>query len=573
MTDTRTTPPPPLPPEDPDARALPPPGAGTPCLPTAEVPVSGGRTTAHSEQVDVTLHEIVQAAVETTGATYGALGVLDDTGAGFERFVVVGMDAETRARIGRLPVGDGVLGLLLERPAPLRLTDLTAHPEAVGFPPGHPPMHSFLGLPVRVRGAVFGHLYLTVKRGGGPFTEADEAAAVALAATAGLAIGNAELVERAEHRRAWAQAGTDIATALLSGADPGTVLRSIGEQVAGLASADAAGVLAPGPDDDEDVLTVVVTVGLDNEDAEGVRLRLADSQLGTAHRTGVPVLIPDVRAAALGGQRDPAVGELTHRYGPTLMIPLGGRPALGTVVAMRLRGREPFPPDTLELAGVFAAQASVALELARSQQRERRLQVQSDRDRIARDLHDHVVQRIFATGLALDRVSRSLEEERPETAAALAERVDELDGTIARIRSAIFELHEADDASPDAVRTRIVDVVRSITGGQGLRPDVRLRGEDDLPPALLPDVIAVVRELVTNVVRHAQATRVTVTVTVDAEVRVVVTDNGVGLPAVAVRSGLTNLADRAERHGGRLTTSTGPKGTQIRWNVPMPRGD
>ena len=513
----------------------------------------------------------MQAAVETTGATYGTLGVLDGTGAAFERFLIVGMDAAVRRRIGRLPVGAGVLSLLLQRPAPLRLDDLTTHPAAVGFPPGHPSMRSFLGVPVRVRDAVFGHLYLTVKRGGGAFTEADEAAAVALSAAAGLAIANAELVERAEHRRAWAQAGTDIATALLSGADPDTVLRSIGEQVAGLASADAAGVLVPGLDGDEDALTVVVTVGLDNQDAEGVRLPLTDSQLGTAHRTGTPMLVPDVRTAAVGGRRASVLGELTRRYGPTLIIPLGGRPAQGTVVAMRLRGRELFAPDTLELASAFATQASVALELARSQQRERRLQVQADRDRIARDLHDHVVQRIFATGLALDRVSRSLEDEHPETAAALAERVDELDGTIARIRSAIFELHEADDASPDAVRTIVVDVVRSITGGQGLRPDVRLRGEDDLPPSLLPDVVAVVRELVTNVVRHASATRVTVTVTVDTQVRVVVTDNGVGLPAVAVRSGLTNLADRAERHGGRLTTSTGPKGTQIRWSVPMPR--
>jgi signal transduction histidine kinase len=540
-------------------------------LPTAEVTVPGSRTTAHSEQVDGTVHGLVQAAVETTAATYGALGIVDETGTRFERFVVVGMDAAARERIGRLPVGTGVVGLLLDRAAPLRLADLTAHPEAVGFPPGHPPMRSFLGVPVRVRGAVFGHLFLTAERVDA-FTEADEATAVALAAAGGLAIANAELVERAEHRRAWAQAGTDIATALLSGADPGTVLRSIGEQVAGLASADAAGVLVPSPDD-ENVLTVGVAVGAPYEYAEGVRLPLTDTQLGTAHRTGTPVLVPDVSAAAVGGQRAPVLGELTERFGPTLMIPLGGRPALGTVVAMRRRGREPFEPDTLELASAFAAQASVALELARSQQRERRLQVQADRDRIARDLHDHVVQRIFATGLALDRVSRSLEETLPETAAALAERVDELDGTIARIRSAIFELHEADDASPDAVRTRIVDVVRSITGGQGLRPDVRLRGDDDLPPALLPDVVAVVRELVTNVVRHASATRVTVTVTVDSEVRVVVTDNGVGLPAVAVRSGLTNLADRAERHGGRLTTSTGPKGTQIRWSVPMPRRD
>jgi two-component system, NarL family, sensor histidine kinase DevS len=564
---------PPRPREHPDRRALTPPGAGAVDLPSADVPVRGVQPAAHSEQVDVTLRGVVCAAIEATGATYGAFGVLDDTGTGFERFLVVGMDAATRERIDRLPAGAGVLGLLLQRPEPLRLDDLTAHPAAIGFPPGHPPMHAFLGVPVRVRGAVFGHLYLTVERGGGSFTDADEAAAVALAATAGLAIANAELVERAEHRRAWAQAGTDIATALLSGADPDTVLRSIGEQVAELASADAAGVLVPSPDD-ENALTVVVAVGAHYyEYAEGVRLPLADTQLGTAHRTGTPVLIPDVSAAAVGGQRAPVLGELTERFGPTLMIPLGGRPALGTVVAMRRRGREPFEPDTLELASVFAAQASVALELARSQQRERRLQVQADRDRIARDLHDHVVQRIFATGLALDRVSRSLEDEHPETAAALAERVDELDGTIARIRSSIFELHEADDASPDAVRTRIVDTVRSITGGQGLRPDVRLRGDEDLPPALLPDVVAVVRELVTNVVRHAQATRVTVSVTVDTEVRVVVTDNGGGLPAVAVRSGLTNLADRAERHGGRLTTSTGPKGTQIRWSVPMPRRD
>ncbi|MGR6966383.1 GAF domain-containing protein [Geodermatophilus sp. URMC 61] len=546
-----------------------PPGAGGPGLPSAEVSVLGSPPTVHSAQVDSTLHGILQAAVETTGATYGALGVLDDTGTGFERFVVVGMDAATLERIGRLPAGIGVLGLLLQRPEPLRLADLTTHPEAIGFPPGHPPMHSFLGVPVRVRDAVFGHLFLTVEHVDA-FTAADEAAAVGLAAAAGLAIGNAELVERAEHRRAWAQAGTDIATALLSGADPDTVLRSIGEQVADLASADAAGVLVPSPDD-ENALTVVVAVGADNEYAEGVRLPLTDTQLGRAHSTGTPLLLTDVHNAATGGQRAEVIDELTQRFGPTLMIPLGGRPALGTVVAMRRRGREPFAPDTLELASAFAAQASVALELARSQQRERRLQVQADRDRIARDLHDHVVQRIFATGLALDRVSRSLEEQLPETAAALAERVDELDGTIARIRSAIFELHEADDASPDAVRTRIVDIVRSITGGQGLRPDVRLRGDEDLPPALLPDVIAVVRELVTNVVRHAQATRVTVTVTVDAEVRVVVTDNGIGLPAVSVRSGLTNLADRAERHGGRLTTTTGPKGTQIRWSVPMPR--
>ncbi|MGY1632719.1 GAF domain-containing protein [Geodermatophilus sp. SYSU D01186] len=535
------------------------------------VPVlaAGVRAAATSDHVESTLRGVVSAAIERVQAAYGALGVVDRAGTGFERFVVVGMDAADRERIGRLPTGEGVLGVMIGASDPLRLEDLTVHPEAVGFPPGHPPMHTFLALPIRAAGRAFAVLYLTEKRPGGPFTDADERAALALAATAGLAIENALLVERAEHRRAWAQAGSSIATALLSGADPDTVLHAIAERVAALASADVAGVLAPSPDD-EDVLIVVSAFGLESEDLEGVRLPLADTQLGAAHRSGVPRLISDVSAAAPGGRRAPVLGEIAVDYGPTLFIPLGGRPPLGTVVAMRRKGGMPFEPDTLELASAFAAQAAVALQLARSQQRERRLQVEADRDRIARDLHDHVVQRIFATGLALDRISRSLQTDHPEAAARLAERVDELDGTIARIRSAIFELHQPEDDSPDAVRTRLADVVRSITGGHGLRPDVRLRGLDELPGSLVPDVVAVVRELVTNVVKHARATRVMVLVSVESDVRVVVTDNGIGLPPVTVRSGLTNVADRAERHGGRLTTSTGPSGTEFRWTVPLP---
>jgi signal transduction histidine kinase len=237
---------------------------------------------------------------------------------------------------------------------------------------------------------------------------------------------------------------------------------------------------------------------------------------------------------------------------------------------MRSSGREPFFPDELDLLSAFMAQATVVLELARAQQRERRLQVQTDRDRIARDLHDHVVQRIFATGLALDRISRSLEEVSPEVAARISERVDELDGTIARIRSSIFELQEADDASPVAVRRRIGEVVRSVTDAHDLRADLRIRNEvEDLPSDLVHDVVAAVRELVTNVVRHAQASRLTVVVAVTDAVSVVVTDDGRGLPPVTVRSGLTNLADRAERRGGHLTTTTGGSGTEVVWSVPL----
>ncbi|HEX2073514.1 MAG TPA: GAF domain-containing protein [Geodermatophilus sp.] len=555
-----------------------PPEPRSPASGAADIPVLSAavRAAAAGGRLEATLQDIVAAAMEHTGATYGALGVLGSGGKRIDRFVVLGMDADTRARIGRLPAGEGVLGLLIAHPGPLRLQDLTTHPASVGFPPGHPPMHSFLGVPIRVGNSIFGTLYLTEKGGGSAFTEADEEAAQALAVAAGLAIENARLAERAEQRRAWALAGTEIATALLSGADPDFVLHSIAERVATLASADIAGVLVPAPDDD-DALTIVTAVGADGagmeaDDFEGVRVPLHDSHLGEAHRSGQPLLLTDAGDQAVQGGRDPVLGELADRFGPALMVPLGGRPPLGTVVAMRLRGREPFGTETLELAAAFATQARVALELARSQQRERRLQVEADRDRIARDLHDHVVQRIFATGLALDRISRLLQKTAPEVAAQLAERVDELDGTIARIRTTIFELHETQEALGADLRGRLADVVRSITdGGQGPRPSLRIRGqEDDLPPSLVPDVVAVVRELVTNVVRHARASRVTVTIDIADEVRVVVADDGVGLPDVTVRSGLVNLGDRAERHGGRMSISTGPRGTEVRWMVPLP---
>jgi signal transduction histidine kinase len=295
------------------------------------------------------------------------------------------------------------------------------------------------------------------------------------------------------------------------------------------------------------------------------------SYLGQVQEAAVPLLIDDVSSAPLLGLNTPTAVEVTAGFGPAMLVPVGQTPGRGLIVVMRATGREPFSADDLDLLSSFAAQASVVLELARTQQRERRLQVQADRDRIARDLHDHVVQRIFATGLALDRISRNLEATSPEVAARISERVDELDGTIVRIRSSIFELQEADDASPMTVRRRVGEVVRSVTDGHDLRPDLRIRDEvEDLPPDLVHDVVAVVRELVTNVVRHARASRLTVAVTVGDDVSVVVTDDGRGLPSITVRSGMTNLADRAERRGGRLSTTSGTSGTQVSWVVPRP---
>lgn len=547
--------------------------------PTAEPPApqlaSVVLALAEGSQLDTTLDHIVRAAVHHVDATYGAMGMLTPDGRALDRFVVVGMGPADHERIGRLPTGEGILGLLVRHPEPVRLDDLRAHPASAGFPEGHPQMRSFLGVPVRVRDAVFGHLYLTEKRSGGPFTEADEEIAQALAAVAGLAIDNARLVELTDQRRAWAQAGTDIATALLSGADPDEVLRSTAPRVAELAGADAAGLLVPVPGAD-DVLTVVDAVGPQAPDVGGVRIPVRDTRLGAAHRSGVAVVLEDVADTPPGtpteGPLIELVGELSGDYGSALLVPLGGPPALGTVVALRNRGRAQFDDGTLEQATAFATQATVALELARSHQRERRLQVEADRDRIARDLHDHVVQRIFATGLALDRVARSLQESAPEIAGRIADRVDELDTTITHIRTAIFELREAGDTGPTTLRRRLGEVIRSLTQDHSLQPDLRVRTGDEDPPAdLVHDLVAVVRELVTNVVRHAAASRVTVTVTVSDEVRVVVADDGRGLPAVTVRSGLANLSDRAERRHGRLDCRSGPSGTEIEWVVPSPR--
>jgi signal transduction histidine kinase len=318
-------------------------------------------------------------------------------------------------------------------------------------------------------------------------------------------------------------------------------------------------------------MTVLTAVGHDAEEVEGVRLPLGSgSYLGELHASGEPRLIEDISLAPLLGLNAPSAVELTADFGPAMTAPLGHAAERGVLAVMRATGREPFTSDDLDLLSVFATQASVVLELARARAREHHLQVQADRERIARDLHDHVVQRIFATGLALDRISRSLEDTNPVVAARIAARVDELDGTIARIRSSIFELQEADDASPLAVRRRLGEVVRSITETHDLHPVLRVRNEvEDLPPDLVHDVVAVVRELVTNVVRHARASRLTVAVTVGDSVSVVVTDDGRGLPAITVRSGLANLSDRAERRSGRLTTASDESGTEVCWSVPL----
>jgi signal transduction histidine kinase len=551
------------PPDTPDSAAT---GQGraVPVLAAAVLAAASG------SQLEATLRDIVQAAVRHVDATYGAVGVLTPDGRRLDRFVVWGMDEADRERIGRLPTGHGILGLLVAEPTTLRLDDLNKHPASTGLPPGHPPMQSFLGVPVRVGDVVFGNLYLTEKRTGGVFTPADEEVAQALAGVAGLAIKNARLAEWADTRRRWGQAAAEMATALLAGAEPEQVLRSVATRVCALTDADTAGVLVPSSDG-EDSLTIEVAVGRGADEVEGVRVPLGTTYVGSTYRAGAPRLIEDISTMPVVGRRAATVVELTSTYGPTMLVSLGSGPHRSMLVTLRSAGREGFDADDLDLMTAFSGQASVVLELARAQERERLLQVQADRDRIARDLHDHVVQRIFAIALSLDRLGRSLEPQHADVAARLSRSVDDLHGTIVRIRTSIFELHDTEDTSSPAVRGRLDRIVRSVIEGHDLGLDLRIRCErDNLPPDLVLDLVAVVRELVTNVVRHAQARRVTVSVDIAEGASVVVTDDGCGLPPVTVRSGLANLAARAERRDGALTATSRDTGTEIRWAVPLP---
>jgi signal transduction histidine kinase len=374
----------------------------------------------------------------------------------------------------------------------------------------------------------------------------------------------------AADRHRWVLAAAELGTALLAGMAPDDTVRAASSRVSELTAADMTGVLTPSVDDDA-TLTIVAATGKFADDVEGVRVPLAGSYVGPTLAAGAPRLIADISTMPVVGRRAAVVVELTTDFGPAMIVPLGDGKDRGLLVTLRRRGALPFSADDLDLFAEFAARTSVVLELARTRQREQSRHIQADRDRIARDLHDHVVQRIFATALSLDRLSRVLQPEHPEAAERLARSVDELDGTMAEIRAAIFELRKDDGPEPATVRSQLAEVVRQATEGHDLQRDVRFRGPvDDLPRELVPDLVAVVRELVTNVVRHAAASRATVTVGYADEVTVEVADDGIGLPEVTVRSGLANLADRAERRGGQLTTSAGPSGTQVGWAVPAP---
>ncbi|MFQ1002405.1 GAF domain-containing sensor histidine kinase [Modestobacter sp. SSW1-42] len=514
--------------------------------------------------LDATLRQIVEAAAGLVDAQYGALGVLRPTG-GLGAFITVGIDDEQRAAMGHLPEGKGVLRQLITDPHPLRIIDLGTHPASVGLPPGHPPMRTFLGVPVLVRGVVFGNLYMTEKHGGGQFTAEDEAVLVALAGAAGVAIDNARLYEEGEVRRRWLTAVGDVRSTLLAGLPPEEALGLVVRSVTELTDADGAWLLS-GPDPADGTYQVQAQFGsglvditgqqLRPEDAPALRAVVEAGAVATLDMTGLPYDGPNAHVG----------------WGQAIGVPLRSTDAQAAVViAARHGGRPAFDARVGPLVTEFADQVALALDMAARQQVARRLDVYADRDRIARDLHDHVIQRLFAAGLSLQAAATRVRDDAVQQ--RLRQVVDQLDETVRDIRTTIFDLHTTDGGDhADSLRRRVLDVVTE-TAGDDLQSTVRMSGAVDSLVAgdLAVDVVAVVREGVSNAARHSGAAHVTVTLDVADEVVVEIRDDGRGIDPTVARSGLRNMTERAVRWGGSSSVRRLEEGgTLLRWHAPVP---
>ncbi|MFG3099921.1 GAF domain-containing sensor histidine kinase [Streptomyces sp. NPDC048182] len=527
------------------------------------------RSVGSGLELHATLRRICETAADLANARYVALGVLAEDGEGLADFVHHGVDAATVRRIGHLPDGrKGVLGALIRDPAPVRLADLTQDPRSCGFPEHHPPMHGFLGVPLRVQGEIYGNLYLTDKRDGEPFTDHDLAMVRVLATEAGIAIGNARLYEAAQQRERWIDGSVAVTTALLAGDDMDDALQVVAEQARRLSGATAGIVLLPA----DGGLEIAAVAAPRPSEALG-RVIPPDDAIVAELLAGRAVHVDDAAT-------DPRLKAGPVRaYGPIMLLPLrsDGR-VLGGLVMPRARGERPFTRAERALGDRFAAQAALALMMADAQRDRERLAVFEDRDRIARDLHDLVIQRLFATGMMLESARRR--SAVPEVRDGVGGAVDELDVTIQEIRSAIFALGQPAEA-PAGLRTRLLREITMAAVPLGFTPAHRFVGPIDaaVGDAVGKNLIAALRETLSNAFRHARATRIEVVV--DATVmladgrpgvRLTVADDGVGIPAGGRRSGLHNLERRAETLGGasRLGPGLGPEGggTSVVWEAP-----
>jgi two-component system, NarL family, sensor histidine kinase DevS len=512
-------------------------------------------------ELDATLRTIVHTAIQLVDAGYGALGVRGQ-GHDLVEFIYEGIDDHTRALIGKLPQGRGVLGVLIDYPKPIRLDNIQQHAASVGFPPNHPPMRTFLGVPVKIRDEVFGNLYLTEKVNGQPFSEDDEVLVQALAAAAGIAIANARLYAQSRARQAWIEAARDIATEMLSGADPATVFALMAEKALKLADATATMVVVPVDADrlasDAPELVIAETSGALSTSAKEAMATVTGTPIGEVFLDRRPRRLDNLDLA-IAGFTDP---------GPALLLPLRvADTTAGVLVVVRRADMSPFTDEQLDMLAAFADQAGLAWQLATSERRMRELDVLTDRDRIARELHDHVMQRLFAVGLAMQAtvpLARS-----PEVRRRLSEQVDDLQEVIQDIRTAVFGLHTVTSGGT-RLRQRLEKAVAEISDS-GLRTMVQFVGPVSVVDATLADCAeAFVRAAVSSAAHHAGASRLSLIVEVGDELRIKIAVDGHGLPDEASNRDLADLRRTAVELGGTLTVETAAGSeTVLQWSVPL----
>ena len=516
--------------------------------------------------LDSVLARIVQVASELADARFAAIGVLGGGSEPLRAFIHHGMSEEQRELIGELPSGHGLLGLMSERTGPLRLHDIADHPASYGFPEHHPKMRSFLGVPVRIGDRVFGNLYLTEKAGGGDFTEQDEAVVVALAAAAGVVIENALLYQEAARREQWLEATAEIAGSLAGGVSRVDALQTVADRARQVASADLATVVvrAEGDHLQVEVVSGVATRGADAQAPLSVHSTLAGTVIATGETVVVDDALTDDRVA-----RDPVPDHWPAALGPMVLVPLRTPDGIEGVLTLAwTRDRvSAFRGLDVQMPERFAAQAALALQIDRGREDREKLAVFEDRDRIGRDLHDLVIQRLFAIGLGLENTARMAEQ--PDIADRVASAVDDIDETIKDIRRSIFALSVAPDSAD--VRAMVGELVERAAKVLGFPPTLRFEGpvNSAVSTRTAPHLAAVLGEVLTNIARHARATSVWVQLAAGRQVVLTVGDDGCGMAPDVSESGLRNIRERAEDLEGSCTVESAPgEGTVITWTVP-----
>ncbi len=539
--------------------------------------IDAGRGLLSELDLETVLDRLLQTAADLTGARYVALGVLDEGRRELARFLTRGIDEDVHRAIGDLPRGRGLLGVLIDDPRPLRLDDVGEHPRSYGFPPGHPPMRSFLGVPILVRGEAWGNLYLTEKVGAEPFAPDDEEAVIVLADWAAIAIENARLYRDVAAR------GEELERAVRGLRATAAIARAIGGETElerilelvvkrGRALIEAHDVLIMLREGDE--LVIAAGAG-DVQIANTARLPLTGSTAGEVLAEGRPRRIADAARELL---IPPDQLGLDHAS-TALLVPLVYRgQSLGVLAAFdRLDGDGAFTRDDEQLLEAFAAQAATAVATAKSVEADRRRRslaaAEAERHRWARELHDETLQALGGLKILLSSATRLGDPEAMR--AAMREATQQLTGDIESLRALIAELRP-----PALDQLGLAPALTSLAQRTGAGNDVEVRAEVHLPddrrlaPELETAVYRVVQESLTNVVKHAHASSIDIEVCcADDAVDVSVADDGIGFDAEAVAAngfGLAGMRERVELAGGELSVLPGADaGTVVRARLPL----